>query len=612
MMAGTLLKALLRRESVSWACAVYFSILLCPFGSPPSIAQEGSSVWKNTRPGVRYVGSAECVDCHREQHASFLETAHSESAAKTIPDQEPPSATYTQALTGFRYEIDRIDGKLIHREVMRDLSGDPIAEATRAMTLTIGSGTHAKSYLYEMGDFLGQSPITWYRETESWDMSPGFDKARHFSFRRTIGTGCVFCHVGVIDRQDYNPYRFEIVETTIGCERCHGPGELHVKRHRSEAPSPGPNDDIVNPARLERNLAEAICQQCHLQGAGKAPVTDRDQWDYRPGLPLTDFHIDYQYRFKDEPMRIVGHVEQMHASECYKQTETLTCTTCHHPHQPVDDVERIDFHRSACLKCHEDQSCGEPLEKRVELTGNSCFECHMPRSKTNVTHAALHHHRIGIHDQDADLQEADESGLNPILDISSLPQRERDRCLALAKIGFIRNESQRPERKQFEIEATRTLIELMNTGNLDPLAVSQMAWLARTQGERAIAEQLASDVLKVEKRPTMARIEATEVLAEIALEKQNTRQAADLFQQANGYYRNSRNAFYLGIALNNLGEVDKAITTLEDLLEFDPSQTSAHAALRAIYQVRNQPEKAAYHEQMFLKLSALFQVLDNR
>ncbi len=591
-------------------CSVFLVVYL--FATPLSIAQEGGAVWKNTRPEIRYVGSSECVDCHREQYASYLRTAHSKSAARTDPDQEPPSATFTQALTGFRYEIERTDGNLIHREVMRDPSGDPIAETTRAMTLTLGSGTHAKSYLYQMGDFLGQSPVTWYRETNSWDMSPGFDKARHFSFRRTVGTGCVFCHVGVIDRKEFNPYHFEIVETAIGCERCHGPGELHVKRHRSNDQHHGPNDDIVNPERLDRSLAEAICQQCHLQGAGKAPVTNQDLWDFRPGLPLTDFHIDYQIRFKDEPMRIVGHVEQMHASECYKQTETLTCTTCHHPHAPVDDNDRIDFHRSACLKCHEDQSCGEPLEKRIELTDNSCFECHMPRSKTNVTHAALHHHRIGIHGQGGDLQEADDSGLKPILDISSLPQRERERCLALAKIGFIRNEPLRPQQKQFEIEATQALIQLINTGDLDPLAVSQMAWLARKQGQRAIAEKLASDVLTREKRPTMARIEATEILAETALEKQKMKQAADLFRQANGYYRNSRNAFYLGICLNNLGEVDNAITTLEDLIEFDPSQTSAHAALRAIYQVRNQPEKAAHHEQMLLKLTALLQLLDSR
>jgi tetratricopeptide (TPR) repeat protein len=236
----------------------------------------------------------------------------------------------------------------------------------------------------------------------------------------------------------------------------------------------------------------------------------------------------------------------------------------------------------------------------------------MPRAKTNVTHAALHHHRIGIHDQGGDLQQADDSGLKPVLDISSLPQRERERCLALAKIGFIRNEPHRSQSKQFEIEATRALIQLMNTGNLDPLAVSQMAWLARKQGERAIAEKFASDVLKMERRPTLARIEATEILAEIAFEKQKMRQAADLFRQANGYYRNSRNAFYLGVCLNNLGDVDNAVTTLEDLLEFDPSQTSAHAALQAIYQVTKQPQKAAYHEQRLLKLTALLQMLDSR
>ena len=64
--------------------------------------------------------------------------------------------------------------------------------------------------------------------------------------------------------------------------------------------------------------------------------------------------------------------------------------------------------------------------------------------------------------------------------------------------------------------------------------------------------------------------------------------------------------------MNNLGDVDGAITTLEELLEFDPRETSAHAALRAIYQVKNQPEKAAYHEQKLLKLTDFSRKLDSR
>ena len=348
-------------------------------------------------PASSIIGTTQCTACHQDQHASYLKTTHSVSATKTDPNNEPESGTYEHPLSGFRYEVERKDGKLIHREVMRDVDGGPLAVTQQAMTYSIGSGTHGKSYLYATGPFFGQSPLTWYQETNSWKMAPGFNRSYHSSFRRKIKTGCVFCHVGSIDRKQHNPYQFEILETVIGCERCHGPGELHAKKYRDNPDTAGVDRTIVNPDNLDRDLREAICQQCHLQGAGKATVSNKDQWDFRPGLRLTDFHIDYQFRLANEQMRIVGHVEQMHTSECYKQTETLTCTTCHDPHDPISSENKVDFYRSICLGCHQDQSCGKPLDQRIQLAENSCYQCHMPKAKTNVTHAALHHHRIGIH-----------------------------------------------------------------------------------------------------------------------------------------------------------------------------------------------------------------------
>ena len=72
----------------------------------------------------------------------------------------------------------------------------------------------------------------------------------------------------------------------IGCERCHGPGELHVERGGVSA---GPDLTIVNPGRLAPALRESVCQQCHLQGWFRFPRAGRDSFDFRPGLPLHRF-----------------------------------------------------------------------------------------------------------------------------------------------------------------------------------------------------------------------------------------------------------------------------------------------------------------------------------
>ena len=558
---------------------------------------DAREVSENARPGVKYVGTQQCIDCHRDQHASYLQTTHSVATTKTDPASEPASEKFEHALSGHRYEVERKDGDVIHREILRDSAGKEISVTEEVIAYSVGSGTHGKSYLYESGDFVAQSPLTWYRDTGSWHMSPGYDTATHKSFRRKIATECLFCHVGSIDQKEHNPYQFEIVETAIGCERCHGPGELHVAKYRNDPDATGKDNTIVNPEKLERRLAEAICQQCHLQGACMATLSGRQQWDYRPGLPLTDFRIDYQYRLGNEKMRIVGHVEQMHQSECYQQTETLTCTTCHDPHNPVAPENGIDFYRATCLKCHEDQSCGKSHAQRMELADNNCYQCHMPKAETNVAHAAFHHHRIGIHTKDSDASSEAIKGLTAVLDDSALPQRERARCKAVATVNLIRKKPGRQELQDIAMEATGSLIQLKQTGPLDAVALSKLAWLAQAQGQQEDAENLARETLAMEKRPTLAWIDATSLLAYIAFQKGDNPQAVQLYREVVRHDRDSYELYYLGLCENNVGNREAAISALEKSIELDPLQVSAHAALRAIYHASGQAAKSASHGQ---------------
>ena len=60
---------------------------------------------------------------------------------------------------------------------------------------------------------------------------------------------------------------FSYVPNGIDCERCHGPGSLHVSNRLTGVEPEGENDfAIVNPSKLDWERQIDVCQRCHLQG----------------------------------------------------------------------------------------------------------------------------------------------------------------------------------------------------------------------------------------------------------------------------------------------------------------------------------------------------------
>src|SRR5206468_2420947 len=127
------------------------------------------------------------------------------------------------------------------------------------------------------------SPATWYAK-KGWAMSPGYDLEQHSGFQRPVGEACLFCHAGRFETVGGSPNRIAFQEMAISCERCHGPGALHVERHGPQAKLPDlgqqPDHTIVNPAHLSRSLAEAICQDCHLSGSASILMRGRKFDDF--------------------------------------------------------------------------------------------------------------------------------------------------------------------------------------------------------------------------------------------------------------------------------------------------------------------------------------------
>lgn len=564
----------------------------------------------NADTSVGYVGIKSCADCHPKEHESYLDTSHSRSMERVDPDKEVTPASFQHKLSGNDYLVLRKGDKLVHRELIRGTNDVELARTDHEIIYTMGSGTHGKSYVYRDGTFFGQSPLSWYENLKEWAMSPGYDIAHHPGFGRKLSSECFFCHVGIIENKSGNPNDFSILEDSIGCERCHGPGELHVKKYRENPNVTGEDDSIVNPANLKRQLSEAICQQCHLQAAGKAVMAKKDEWDYRPGLPLTDFRIDYQFRLNDDSMRVVGHVEQLHASKCYQESETLTCITCHDPHHTVAAANQVAQYRSICLSCHTDDSCGEPLKKRNKIADNDCAQCHMPAKDTEVPHTAFHHHRIGIHKSKA-VSAKPAVGLTAVLDVSNLSAIDRMRCEAIAKFQVAQEQPDNVNFQNYGIESAKALIEVKNQGKSDADATTILAMLASAQGQPSIAMNLANEVVASEPTPSRPRIESLRLLAHLAFRQRNYAEAAKYYRELMQYQSEPFDLFQLGLSEQNTGNSTKAIEALQRTVELAPTHIQAHRSLSVIYRSQGKLAQAKRHSDLADEYAKRFQRLEN-
>jgi Tfp pilus assembly protein PilF len=355
-----------------------------------------ASPFLNVRPAVGYADEATCAECHADKVQTYARHPMGRSAAAVGPG-DPVAKPFDAA--GFRFAAQRRAGALIHQAQKLDSSGRVVAGADRLVRYTIGSGTRGRSYLFEVDGCLFQSPISWFEQTQTWDLSPGFHA--FYPPEAPIEPACLFCHVNHAEPMPHTRHRYRppiFTGLAIGCQRCHGPGQLHVNaRRRGEALAGAFDPTIVNPRHLPPLLRDNVCQQCHLQGEKRILRRGREPFDYRPGLPLHLFWAIF-VRTPDgtDPFKAVGHVEQMHASRCFTASAgKMGCTSCHDPHRQPAAGARPREYRHSCLACHDTRPCTLPLAQRRRENEDNCVQCHMPRFKTsNIAHTAITDHRI--------------------------------------------------------------------------------------------------------------------------------------------------------------------------------------------------------------------------
>ncbi len=368
-----------------------------------------------------YVGMEVCRSCHMDIYKTYVQTGmgqsfdlatHNKSAAdfnsSSLCD-EYSDLCYSAFWSGeeFRMKEYRIE------------SGDTTHQRIQKIDYIIGSGQHTNSHIYNTGGYLHQAPMTFYTQDKRWDLPPGYEGGKNTRFDRKVGLECLSCHNSYPSMVLGSENKYTNIPNGINCERCHGPGSIHVSRKQKGEKidtSKFIDYSIVNPGKLNIQQQFDLCQRCHLQG--NAVLKDgKSFYDFKPGMVLSDFWTVFlpKYENAEEEFIMASHADRLKMSACFLETsgkisnssnpqtlkplkpykQALTCVTCHNPHVSVKQTGKEIFN-NACNKCHSTETtfCSEKSAVRKQKSDN-CISCHMPRSGSiDIPHVTVTDHFI--------------------------------------------------------------------------------------------------------------------------------------------------------------------------------------------------------------------------
>lgn len=412
------------------------------------ISKKQDYLYLNHSDTAKYVGINTCKLCHQDIYNSYIKTGMGksfDSATKTKSAGNFKHSEIYDKVGDFYYKAFWEKDSLYFLEY-RLKNKDTIHKRLEKVDFIVGSGQHTNSHIQSVNGYLNQMPMTFYTQKQLWDLPPGFENGHNTRFTRKIGLECMSCHNNYPDFVLGSENKFSSVPEGINCERCHGPGSIHVAERQTGKKidtSKYIDYSIVNPSKLEINAQFDICQRCHLQG-NTILKEGKSFYDFKPGMKLNDYMTVFlpKYKDSDDEFIMASHADRLKQSACFIQSlkkvktksaissasrntlkpykNALTCVTCHNPHISVKETNPNVFN-DACNNCHfagtEKNKVREDTkginDERLQIKNNStfgstlicnkkgvnkasnCVSCHMPKSGSiDIPHVTVHDHFI--------------------------------------------------------------------------------------------------------------------------------------------------------------------------------------------------------------------------
>ena len=607
-----------------------------------------------------YVSPKLCTGCHAAIYKTYRNTGMAKSFARPRPENTiedyTKNTSFYHALSNTYFEMLQRDGSYYQRRYQLGYGGKPTNTDETKIDYILGSGINARAYLHRNPDGgLSQLPLIWYSEKGGhWGMAPGYDNPGHIFGQRPITYDCLFCHnaYGAIPanhaRLGDEPVFSGDLPEGIDCQRCHGPGKNHIEVVTKPGAKPEEaRKAIVNPARLSPEREAEVCYQCHLQTTGfSLPHAikryDRGDFSYRPGQPLADFQIAFDFAAgsgREDWFQNVSTATRLRMSQCFLKSEQankpLTCATCHDPHNIQHGKEAADHYNGVCRTCHTTAFTALVAAKKHTAEAG-CVACHMPaRRPLEVVHIVKTDHYIrrqGAVGSLAEIREHHETQANryrgkvQLYYPKTLPENaENQMYLAIAQVRDRSNleqgipdlvralEAAKPARPEpwFELgsaylaigQADRAIAAYRESLRIDPsysasllglgAAFRQSGQLAQAAESYQQATQAAPDNPKTWNELGQVNLDLDRIPQALTAFKQSISLAPQVPQPHNG----------LGIVLAQGGDFPAAEKELREAIRILPNYGEAHGNLAGVLDLEHDVPQALFEFDLAVRLA---------